>query len=140
MSSQRLLLERLPDAEPLFAGLAARDLRRYGGHAVAALGTLAGHLRDKPVTLVHAGGELLTCDAWEAAVMLNEPEDAQATIARYGARAEERSAYARTLLDSDALAPYVVGRETWPQASSIRFNAVGACRSTRASLRCATKS
>jgi hypothetical protein len=122
---QRLLAERLPDAKPLFAGLAARDLRRYGGHAVEALDTLAGRLRDKPVALVHAGGELLTCDAWEVAVMLNEPEDAQATIARYGARAEERSAYARTLLNSDALAPYVVGRETWPQASSIRFNAVG---------------
>ncbi|WP_250474751.1 polysaccharide pyruvyl transferase family protein [Caballeronia sp. GAFFF1] len=122
---QRLLAERLPDAKPVFAGLAARDLRRYGGHAVAALGTLAGRLGDKPVTFVHAGGELLTCDAWEAAVMLNEPEDAQTVIARYGARAEERSAYARALLNSDALAPYVVGRETWPQASSVRFNAVG---------------
>lgn len=121
---QRLFAERLPDAKPVFAGLAARDLRRYGGHAVAALGTLAARLRDTPVTLVHAGGELLTCDAWEAAVMLDEPDDAQATIARYGSRPEDRSAYARSVLHSDALAPYVVGRESWLQAS-IGFNAVG---------------
>ncbi|VXA96471.1 Chromosome condensation regulator RCC1 [Burkholderia sp. 8Y] len=123
--AERLLAERRPDVKPLFAGLRARDLRAYGGHDVAALGALAGRLRDAPVTLVHAGGELLTCDAWEAAVMLGDPEDAQAHIARYGVRADERSAYARAMLHSDALAPYVVGRETFPQASSICFNAVG---------------
>ncbi|MDR5856370.1 polysaccharide pyruvyl transferase family protein [Caballeronia sp. LZ062] len=123
--AERLLAERRPDAKPVFAGLAARDMRAYGGHDVADLAALAGRWRDKPVTLVHAGGELLTCDAWDAAVMLGDPEDAQTRIARYGTRTDDRSAYARAMLHSDARAPYVVGRETFAQASSIRFNAVG---------------
>jgi len=118
----RLLAERSADIEPAFAGSAQRDLRAYGGHAVAAL---SAHGRDEPVAVIHAGGELLTCDAWEAAVMLTKPEDAQACIARYGAHASTRSAWARAALGTHALAPYVIGRETFPRAQSICFNAIG---------------
>jgi polysaccharide pyruvyl transferase WcaK-like protein len=121
----RLLAEQSPDVRPIFAGCAQRDLRASGGHDVAALSQLAQRFRDEPVTLIHAGGELLTCDAWEAAVMLTKPEDTQARIARYGSRADDRRAWARAELGSDAHAPYVVGRETFPEAASIRFNAVG---------------
>ncbi|MEZ2352606.1 hypothetical protein [Caballeronia sp. RCC_10] len=81
----RLLHEHRMDVLPVFAGLAARDMRGYGGHDVVALATLAASLRYAPVSVIHAGGEVLTCDAWEAAVMLSRPDDAQACIARYGA-------------------------------------------------------
>ncbi|WP_106855094.1 polysaccharide pyruvyl transferase family protein [Caballeronia novacaledonica] len=121
----RLLAERRPDVEPVFAGCAQRDLRALGGHDVAALSQLAKRWREEPVTLIHAGGELLTCDAWEAAVMLQKPEEAQTRIARYGSRPADRIAWARAELGTEALAPYVVGRETFAHPASICFNAIG---------------
>jgi len=122
---EHLLAEHRPGCEPIFAGLAARDLRRYGGHDVAALSVLASRWRDAPARIVHAGGELLTCDAWEAAVMLTEPQDTQACIARHGARADDRMKWARSTLHTAALAPYLIGRETFPHAASVCANAVG---------------
>ncbi|SAK77493.1 Polysaccharide pyruvyl transferase [Caballeronia fortuita] len=119
-----LLEQRCPGIAPIFAGCAQRDLRAYGGHDVAALAPLAARWRDEPLALIHAGGELLTCGAWEAAVMLTKPEEAQARIARYGSRAQDRDAWARTELATGARAPYVIGRETFPQAS-ICANAIG---------------
>lgn len=121
----RLLAQRRPEVEPVFAGCGQRDLRAHGGHDVAALSQLAQCWRDEPVALIHAGGELLTCDAWEAAVMLTTPEEARIRIARYGSRAEDRNAWARTELGTDARAPYVIGRETFSRATSICFNAIG---------------
>src|SRR5437868_5172597 len=67
------------------AGLVARDLREYGGHRVEAIGTLVSDVGGTPITLVHAGGELLTCTAWEAAVMLLPPAQARAVVARLDA-------------------------------------------------------
>ncbi|SAL00955.1 Polysaccharide pyruvyl transferase [Caballeronia calidae] len=121
----RLLAERDPDIEPVFAGCGQRDLRAYGGHDVASISQLAARWRDEPVALIHAGGELMPCDAWEAAVMLQQPEEAQVCIARYGSCAEDRRAWARAELGTDALAPYVIGGETFPQAASICFDAIG---------------
>lgn len=121
----RLLAERSAEIEPVFAGCAQRDLRAYGGHHIGALAQLAARWRDAPVTLIHAGGELLTCDPWEAAVMLNSPEDAQVHIARYGSSVDEQRAWARSMLGTDVLAPYVIGGETFPHAASICFNAIG---------------
>ena len=121
----RLLHEHRMDVLPVFAGLVARDMRGYGGHDVVALATLAASLRDAPVSVIHAGGEVLTCDAWEAAVMLSRPDDAQACIARYGARDDDRRAWARSALGTHALAPYLIGNETFAQASSIGCNAIG---------------
>lgn len=121
----RLLAERAPEIDLLFAGCAQRDLRAYGGHCTTALAPLAARWRDDPITLIHAGGELLICDAWEAAVMLANPEDAQAHIARYGSNPDDRRAWARSILGTEALAPYVIGGETFPHAASICFNAIG---------------
>lgn len=120
-----LLAERRPEVEPIFAGCGRRDLRAHGGHDVGALSQLARRCRDEPIALIHAGGELLTCDAWEAAVMLQTPAEAQTRIARYGSRAADRDVWARAELGTDALAPYVIGRETFAQAASICFNAIG---------------
>nr|WP_082864394.1 polysaccharide pyruvyl transferase family protein [Caballeronia temeraria] len=120
-----LLAEHRPEVKLQFAGCARRDLRALGGHDIAAISQMSERWREEPVALIHAGGELLTCDAWEAAVMLTTPDEAQACIARYGSRATDRHAWARAELGTDALAPYIAGRETFPQAASICFNAIG---------------
>ena len=49
--------------EVRYAGLAARDLRAYGGHVVHALGELAARSGKRTLNLIHVGGELLACDA-----------------------------------------------------------------------------
>ncbi|MHB1353793.1 MAG: hypothetical protein ACYC5S_00860 [Thiobacillus sp.] len=66
-----LLTALLPDHHFAFCGLAARDLRRFGGHRVTPLAPGAPHL-------VHVGGERLTCGAWQAAVMLRDPGETDA--------------------------------------------------------------
>ncbi|MDI6748316.1 MAG: polysaccharide pyruvyl transferase family protein [Rhodocyclaceae bacterium] len=81
----------------LFAGLATRDLRSCGGQRVAELDTFTA-----PLTLIHVGGELLDCDAAQAAYMLNEPEP------RWRRQA-----------------PYVVARHELPPGSAVEFRAVG---------------
>ena len=79
------------------AGLVARDMRPYGGPQVAALDAFAA-----PLTLVHVGGELLDCDAAQAAYMLGKPGR------RWG-----------------RVAPYVVGRPGLPAGSRVEFHGVG---------------
>jgi hypothetical protein len=73
------LLER---HDLIFAGLAERDLRCFGGHSVRALAGLAAEWDGRPANIIHVGGELLTCEAWQAAVMLL-PDEAQKTIAHF---------------------------------------------------------
>jgi hypothetical protein len=121
----RLLADARPDRQPIFAGLAARDMRAYGGHEVVALSALAQSSRDERVTVLHVGGELPACTAWDAAVMLAPPGQAQTLFARHGAHADTRAAYARATLGVDAQAPYIVGRETFPLAAHIGFMAIG---------------
>src|SRR6185369_3957879 len=81
----------------VFAGLAGRDLAGWGGQRVAALDSLTA-----PLNLIHVGGELLDCDAVQAAYMLDEPE------LRWGRQA-----------------PYVVARHELPAGSIVEFRAVG---------------
>lgn len=84
-------------AERAFAGLAARDLTPWGGQRVSALDTWK-----KAIRLIHVGGELLDCDAAQAAYMLDEP----------GLRWRRQ-------------APYVVARTDLPAGSEVEFRAVG---------------
>ncbi|MGF6471309.1 polysaccharide pyruvyl transferase family protein [Paraburkholderia youngii] len=109
----------------IFAGLAQRDLRVYGGHAVQALAQLAAERGKDRVHIVHAGGEILTCGDWEAAVMLLPRDEAQKIIARLDAHHDERRSWARALTGLDALAPYMASREMFPLASSVIYQAVG---------------
>lgn len=109
----------------IYAGLAQRDLRRQGGHLVQPLAQLAKDWRCRPVNILHAGGELLTCDAWEAAVMLLPPEQARETILRFAAHPQQKQEWARRRLGISALAPYVASRELFPDACSVICNAVG---------------
>src|SRR5512135_3514830 len=70
----------LPGQAVEFAGLVERDLAVFGGHRVRGL---AASGKGRPAHLIHVGGELLTCSAYQAAVMLLEPAAAAAAIARY---------------------------------------------------------
>ena len=109
----------------LFAGLAERDLRCHGGHQVRALAQLAAGWGDRPANIIHVGGELLTCDAWQAAVMLLAPDQAQDTIARLDTKPQEKLEWACNMLGISALAPYTVPRQLFPRVGRVIYNGVG---------------
>lgn len=112
----------LAPREVVVAGLLARDLTPRGGHRVRAIGEVMREWPGAPV--IHAGGELLTCDAWEAAVMLLPPEEAPGVIARYDGR-PERFDWARSFLGREDRAPYCLGKSQSPQHGAVLFNGVG---------------
>ncbi|HKT98094.1 MAG TPA: polysaccharide pyruvyl transferase family protein [Paraburkholderia sp.] len=109
------------------AGLATRDLRACGGHAVRAFGALAASAHDAPLNVIHVGGELLTCDAWEAAVMLAPPDRVQALIAQEKAWKDDPLAWAQAHVGMAARAPYVLSKAAFAQAriETLSFHAVG---------------
>ena len=117
-----LMTDLLPDTRFEFAGLANRDLRERGGHRVHALVK-----RDEapPVNLIHVGGELLTCSAWQAAVMLLDPTEAVTAIERYDNVPTEAAAWAARQLATTRRMPYVVGRDGIASSGRLIFNAVG---------------
>jgi len=112
----------------IYAGLAARDMRPFGGHEVMALPAL---LRDWPAhyaqapELLHVGGEILTTNAWEAAVMLLDEANAQAAIASYARDIPARNAWSGAQLETSRSLPYVVDAAALPQGSRVRFRAIG---------------
>jgi hypothetical protein len=115
----------LPGRELIYAGLAERDLRPFGGHLVRPLAALASELGDTPVELIHVGGELLGCDAWQAAVMLQTPEQAATLIARLDADPVGRRDFAARCLGMADQAPYAVARSLFRGAVRVSYNAVG---------------
>jgi hypothetical protein len=117
-----LMTALLPGRPFAFAGLVARDLRAFGGHRTRALATLAA----APFTrLIHVGGELLTCSAWQAAVMLLDPAAAAAAIARYDSDPDAAAEWAAGQLGISRAMPYVVGRDGIADSGRLIFNAVG---------------
>ena len=115
----------LPGRQLVFAGLADRDLRRFGGHRVVALPRLATRLGDRPSSLLQVGGEILSCDAWQAAVMLLPPQQAPQTIAYLERRPSVRIDWVRSLLGTSALAPYTVSRQAYPGLLSVVYSGIG---------------
>ena len=113
-----VLARMIADREVRTTGLVARDLRAQGGHQVEAL----AQLRAQAVDLIHVGGEILTCDAWEAGVMLQSPDDAQRIVAT---QEHDRFGWARRVLGTRALAPYVLSKEALPPGSRVLFHATG---------------
>ncbi|MEW5966849.1 MAG: polysaccharide pyruvyl transferase family protein [Pseudomonadota bacterium] len=113
-----LLEALLPGRGFACAGLAARDLRPLGGHRVAPLVPGAAHL-------VHAGGELLTCTAWQAAVMLQSVGETAELIARYDADPAAAAVWAARKLGTARAMPYIAGREWVAPGGRLIFNAVG---------------
>ncbi|MEM5435668.1 polysaccharide pyruvyl transferase family protein [Paraburkholderia diazotrophica] len=110
----------LGERDVRFAGLAARDLRAHGGHRVEAL----MQMHERAIDLIHVGGEILTCDAWEAAVMLQSPDHAQRLIASHQ-HDPDCHAWAYRVLGTRARAPYVSSKEALPSAARVLFHAVG---------------
>lgn len=109
----------------VFSGLANRDLRACGGHEVQALAQLAAGWGARPATLIHVGGEILTCSAWQAAVMLLPPEEVQPTLAYLEARPSEKLAWVRRMVGSAALAPYTLSRPMFPHLSRVIYAGAG---------------
>ena len=117
-----LMTALLPRRAFEFAGLVGRDLQAFGGHKVKALGAWSD---EQPVQLIHVGGELLTCNAWQAAVMLLDPDKAAEAIARYDADPAAAAAWAARQLGTVRAIPYVVGRDGIAGSGRLIFNAVG---------------
>jgi hypothetical protein len=113
-----LLEALLPGRTFEYCGLATRDLRPFGGHRVTPLAAGATHF-------IHAGGELLTCTAWQAAVMLCEPDEAADIVARYDADPAAAAAWAARQLGTTRTMPYVVGRDVLAPGGRLIFNTVG---------------
>ncbi|WP_126446532.1 polysaccharide pyruvyl transferase family protein [Sulfuricystis multivorans] len=103
----------------------ARDLTPYGGFRIEAIADLAARYHGVPVEIIHVGGEILTTTAWQAAVMLAEPEEASGLIARFDTDPVGARTFATERFGLTAAAPYVIGRELFPAARRIVFNAVG---------------
>ncbi|CAG9164654.1 polysaccharide pyruvyl transferase family protein [Cupriavidus pinatubonensis] len=108
-----------------YGGLADRDLSAYGGHKVRALARVAESLGDTPVDILHVGGEILTCSAWEAAVMLLPPSEARAVVARLDAQPAQRAAWASAQLGLRDFAPYLLPDGLFANVASVRYHAVG---------------
>lgn len=117
-----LLTALLPVYRFEYAGLATRDLRACGGHDVKALSDCGGA---PPSHLIHVGGELLTCSAYQAAVMLLDPAEASAAIARYDDDGAGAARWAARELGTTRAMPYVAGREGLAPGGRLIFNAVG---------------
>lgn len=115
----------LPARRQVHAGLAARDWRAVGGHRSVPLARLDLRRADDRAVLLHVGGEILTCTAWQAAVMLLPTDQAQATIAYFEARPAERQAWVHRVLGTQAQAPYVASRRGRPGLARVIHAAVG---------------
>lgn len=112
----------LAPREVVVAGLAARYLTPFGGHRVRAIGEVLREMPGAPV--IHVGGELLTCDVWEAAVMLLPPKEAPGLIAQFDGK-PQRFDWARRFPGWKDRAPYCLGKSQSPQHGEVIFNGVG---------------
>ncbi|KWR87757.1 polysaccharide pyruvyl transferase family protein [Cupriavidus sp. IDO] len=108
-----------------YGGLRARNLTTLGGFRVHALTRLAASLGDTPVEIVHTGGEILTCNAWEAAVMLLPTARARAVVAQLDSRPAERVAWARELLGLQDCAPYLLAAGLFGNVRRVIYHAAG---------------
>ncbi|HEY8607706.1 MAG TPA: polysaccharide pyruvyl transferase family protein [Noviherbaspirillum sp.] len=120
-----ILAALLPDRPLVFTGLAARDLTPFGGHRTLALADVAAQFAGEEVDIVHAGGEVLTCSAWQAAAMLLPSADATAAIAYLESDPVARAAFVRDVLRVPSHAPYTAGRALFPRARRVIYNGVG---------------
>ena len=113
----------LPGRDLVFAGIADRDLTAWGGHRVEALARLADEQR--PANVIVAGGEVLTCVAWQAAVMVLPDDEANAAAARFGRQEEGRAEWAQRILGTPRRAPYAPSKSMFARPGRLLYNAVG---------------
>jgi hypothetical protein len=114
-----------PRRETLVCGLADRDLRPVGGHLVQSVHRLHAEGCLRGATLLHAGGEILTCTARQAAVMLTRPDEADGVLAMLEAEPERADAWRRAMLGTDAAMPYVASRRELPDLARVVFAPAG---------------
>lgn len=120
------IVAKLLEGSPLIpAGLAERDLRQQGGHRLTALPQAAAEAGEQRTPLIQVGGELLTCDAWQAAVMLLAPDEVRPVIAAYDSDDVARMAWARRYLGISRDAPYLAPKNLLRQPGALIYNAVG---------------
>jgi hypothetical protein len=115
----------LDQAGLVHAGLIDRDLRPWGGHRVHAISRLAAEWGDRPARVIHTGGEILTCTAYQAAVMLSTPEVAEGAIRAYDHDLERGFAWAQAQLHLHQHAPYTVPRSLFRNPDVFVYNSVG---------------
>lgn len=115
-----LMTALLPGHAYEYVGLAGRDLTAFGGQRVR---PLAEVVAEHPAHLIHVGGEILACDAYQSAVMLLGPGQAKAAIARYDNDPLAAAAWAARQLGTSRRIPYVAGNDG--SAGLLIFNAVG---------------
>ena len=120
-----VITHMLAPRQVMYAGLVQRDLRGDGGNRVEAITRLALTVGDSPVDILHVGGEILTCSAWEAAVMLLPAEPARSVVARLDAQRQERTAWAQALLGLADRAPYLLPAQLFANARHVAYQAVG---------------
>ncbi|NEX63914.1 polysaccharide pyruvyl transferase family protein [Noviherbaspirillum galbum] len=102
-------------------------MRPLGGHDVHSITQILADARG-PLRIIHVGGEILTCDAWEAAVMLAANDEAARIVRALDRHPEERMTWARKRLHRPDLAPYVLppsGLHDLPAGTSVHFHAAG---------------
>lgn len=109
----------------LFAGLAARDLRADGGARVQALAQAAPPIDAPPWPLLHVGGQLLSCSAWQAAAMLLPAAQAPAAIAYLAPRPLARRRWTRGVLGLDDHVPYLLPQGLAPRFAPVLALGVG---------------
>jgi hypothetical protein len=115
----------LSDVPVVFAGLAERDLSAFGGRHVVAVASLAEEWADQPADMVQTGGEVLTCSAYEAAVMLLDPAAAAAAIARYDGDPAARLQWAQSMLGTRRQVPYLLPRSLFRRPGAFRYFGIG---------------
>lgn len=109
----------------VFAGLARRDLAIWGGQRVSAITDLAREWGDTRADVMHVGGELLTCDLYQAAVMLQSETDARATIARFDADPAAGLEWAMTTLGLRQGMAYLAPKSLFRNPGRFTYRAVG---------------
>ncbi len=109
----------------VFAGLADRDLSKYGGESVRAITALAKEWGDSPAEVLHVGGELLTCTLYEAAVMLQPDESAQRVMARHDSDPEGGHLWAALNLGLDQAIAYQISRRLFRRSGFFGYLGVG---------------
>jgi hypothetical protein len=110
---------------PVFAGVAARDLRAFGGQEVSAVDEVIARLAGEAADFIHVGGELLTTTAWEAAVMLQSRDEARAVVAALDRDPAARDAWAVGVLGHRRLLPYLMPAAALPAGWRVGFHGVG---------------
>jgi hypothetical protein len=110
---------------PVYAGLIDTDLRPAGGYLVSAIGRFHQLLPARRFDVFHAGGEVLTCSAWQAAVMLLPPAASRLVVTRLEPCPQAQRAWARSQIGTDDLAPYTVAASRLSSPGRIVYAGVG---------------